>query len=159
MSSLIMLIVSLLPFCLIAYYIKVVRSNRSVVWEIREGARCYNCKEEVVDFDWRLAFDKENKENFILCTCCSRSGSLDEVLGDVKTSRLLRLKKLLLSRRFQKFQWIGFASVSLLPIIGLVIKHYFLYDPHFTMISAVSNFIIWTLMIYQYKSSSVPKLK
>lgn len=158
-STIFSLLLSLVPFTLIFIYMRMMRKREFVSFDINTGTRCYSCKEEIERdyFNTLVKGLKDDEKLHKLCKSCERDKSIDILFSKKRGQFILSLKKFILSEKYRKIQQRVTIGCVVLPLLGLLLKHVFGLNNHFTDISNIINIMIWCFMIFQLKTTTIPK--
>lgn len=140
------------------------KKRKSVGWDIRQGIRCYSCKNNIdEDLDIEEKFNKlsaiydkvrdnPKREDFKLCVSCNRDNKLEEITSHkfFNGNRLNKIKKLLYSKKSDRLQIIMIILMVVIQIIDSLIKHYFKIH---TMIGSLYTIFYWIFWYYKMSLS------
>ena len=152
------------------------RNRKNINWDVKQGIRCYSCKEEIYNesniqteiqretqrltklskvFD-RLNHDPKS-ENLHMCTSCNRDNQIEGIINNRITS-LNKIKKYLYSRKSNTLLWIYTISMTttlVLDIVDLTSNKDSLRIFFYLYNSII--FFYWTIMIYKNKLDYIDK--
>ena len=152
------------------------KNRESINWYVKQGLRCYSCKDEIFDESniqteiqretQKLAklsnvFERLNhspkSEDLHMCTSCNRDNQIEGLIHK-KIISLNSIKKYLYSRKSNTILWIY--SISMITTLVLDIVDFTLNKDSLRIFFYLYNLIIfcyWTIMIYKNKLDYIDK--
>lgn len=162
------MIINLVYFLLIIYtYVFYIRKREPIVFEIRNGIRCFNCKERlpITEQETINAISKAlsqtsekmlHDNDFKLCKKCERDYNITLVMNKrinfqkivYKTKRLFVSHKMDRILKISIFILMGAIIVS---IVSMVLKW------ETKMLLPITNLIFWTVLLLKLKFTTIKK--
>jgi hypothetical protein len=152
------------------------RNRESINWHVKQGVRCYSCKEEIYDEsniqteiqrEWqklnklRSIFDRieidPKSEDLHMCTSCNRDNQIDGLIHK-KIVSLNSIKKYLYSRKSNTILWIY--TILMITTLVLDFVDSTSNKDSLRIFFYLYNFIIfcyWVIMIYKNKLDYIDK--
>lgn len=137
-----------LPILFIPFSIYLLKRRNSVLWDVRKGKKCYNCKEDLdlsnEDLLKRLLDDKDHKG---LCISCSRDMKLSLIKNPISSLKF-KFHKYLFSKKSDKivYYFAGFVFFFILLDITLV---FFGIKANLYLVYGTINIIFWIVNSYK----------
>lgn len=146
-KPMISLIISIIPFFLIAYYFFFLkRKSKEYSWNLiqkKSGSMCYKCSEDLSNSGQDLVSGTPT-----LCTSCDRDRSIKKVLNPIRVSRY-KFDKFFFHKDFEKY-----LGGILLFVFGTLLLQIILMFLDYKSSSIPTNLLLtlyWFLLIYRLK--------
>jgi hypothetical protein len=138
----------LLPVILIPITILLSKNRESLMWYIRKGKICYNCKENLNLSDEDLMSRVMIDNNFSnICTQCSRDIKISSISNPLISIKY-KFHKFLISKKFDRLAWY-FGGFAFFFIIADVVFMSFGHKLSLFWIYGTINILSWFINIYK----------
>lgn len=155
MFDLIKTILSLFPIFFVIYYFLRLKKREIVTWDLRNGSRCYSCKEQLLPLsneEWKQIGDKENMK---ICKSCQRDETLNILIKN-KNDKIYKFKKYLISKNSDKAFLVLLIVMMVFIILNVCVDLIFKIS-FISIISSLVQSFFWSLLVYRLKLTSIKK--
>lgn len=155
----IVLVFSLLPMVMIAWYFATNNKWKDISWEIRRGLKCTSCKEDIYtteeEYQLWMSWKIPPNCNITTCKACKRDESID-ILFVQKSNLLIKFRNYLISEKSRKLLLIMLIILIVTITIDVILTIFF-HTKYFSIVSNSINVMYWVLMFIKRRYTSIKK--
>lgn len=141
-------IYSLFPLLLIPISMYLLSKRKSLLWDIKKGKICYNCKDDLnlsdSDLMKRIMFDTNHAK---LCLSCSRDVKINSIRNPLINLKH-KFESYLISKHSDKLVWYFTGAAVVFIILDIVLISFGI-KIHLSLIYTSINMIFWIINIYK----------